>query len=156
MSKGASNKASKPVHPGILEPEMLPVQNYYIRGRVVHGNHLGSSLGFPTANIQTLADQPKMIPNGVYLVSVMLQERKFFGLCNIGLRPTIGGKHLVIEVNILDFSEDIYGKEISVSVLRIIRKEKKFQNLDQLVNQIRLDKIEALKLLSLPDKDQPG
>ena len=86
----------------------------------------------------------------------VLQERKFFGLCNIGLRPTIGGKHLVIEVNILDFSEDIYGKEISVSVLRIIRKEKKFQNLDQLVNQIRLDRIKALKLLSMPDKDQPG
>lgn len=97
-----------------------------------------------------------MIPNGVYLVSVSLNARTFSGLCNIGHRPTIGGKDLVIEVNILAFSEDIYGKEISVRILRAIRKERKFKDLEQLVNQIKRDKTKAIKILSALNKDKTG
>jgi riboflavin kinase/FMN adenylyltransferase len=92
----------------------------------------------------------------VYLVNVRLKERKFFGLCNIGKRPTIGGTDLVTEVHILEFCEDIYGKEISIKVIRAIRKEKKFQNLDMLVNQINLDKEKAMRMLSALNKDQTG
>ena len=126
-----------------------------IRGTVVHGNHLGRTLGFPTANVHPHSDQPALVPNGVYLVSLFLQEKKFFGLCNIGLRPTIGGTHLVIEVNI-DFSADIYGMEISVTIIRQIRKEKKFKNLEALVSQIRHDKEKAMKMISALDKDKTG
>ncbi len=127
-----------------------------ICGTVVHGNHLGRTLGFPTANVLPHSDQPALVPNGVYLVSLFLQEKKFFGLCNIGLRPTIGGTHLVIEVNILDFSADIYGMELSVTIIRQIRKEKKFKNLEALVSQIRHDKEKAMKMISALDKDKTG
>lgn len=125
-----------------------------IHGIVVHGNHLGRTFGFPTANILPSGNHEKNYPHGVYLVSVSLNARKLFGICNIGFRPTIGGTNLVIEVNILDFSEDIYGKEISVKILKPIRKEKKFQNLEKLVNQIRLDKEKAESILSALNKDQ--
>ena len=131
----------------------MPPKDYIIRGTVVHGNHLGKTLGFPTANIQPYKDQPPMIRNGVYLVHVTLQERKLFGICNNGYRPTIGGTHLVIEVNILDFSEDIYGMEISVRIIRRIRKEKKFEHLDQLVSQIKLDRLKATRILSVLNKN---
>ena len=129
-------------------------KGHLISGIVVTGNQLGRTLGFPTANIQTPQGQPLTVPNGVYLVAVILGNRSFFGLCNIGFRPTIGGLHLVTEVHILDFSEDIYGQEISVKIIRSIRKEKKFKSLEQLVNQIRLDKEKASKLISFFDKDQ--
>jgi len=127
---------------------------YIITGIVVHGNHLGKTLGFPTANIRPHKDQPPMIQNGVYLVSVSLKSGTFSGLCNIGHRPTVGGKQIVIEVNILSFSEEIYGEEIFVRIIRAIRKEKKFENLEQLVNQIKLDKEKAIKILSALNKDQ--
>ena len=84
----------------------------------------------------------------------MLREKEFFGLCNIGYRPTIGGTHIVIEVNILDFSDDIYGEEISIRVIKAIRKEKKFKDLEQLVNQIKLDKSKAVKFLSALNKNE--
>jgi len=154
MVKKSINLSSNLVPAGKAPIVRQDLKHYYIRGTVVHGNHLGSTLGYPTANIQPHQDQPAMIPNGVYLVSVLLQERKFFGLCNIGNRPTIGGKQLVIEVNILDFSEDIYGKDISIKVIRAIRKEKKFQNLTQLVDQINFDKEKVMKILSVLLKDQ--
>jgi riboflavin kinase/FMN adenylyltransferase len=156
MSKGSTYSASSPVPSGKIKVTRKSVMNHCIRGTVVHGNHLGRTLGFPTANIQSGKDQPYTIPNGVYLVNVRLKERKFFGLCNIGKRPTIGGTDLVTEVHILEFCEDIYGKEISIKVIRSIRKEKKFQNLDMLVNQINLDKEKAMRMLSALNKDQTG
>ena len=148
------SSSSKPLKVGKTKQARQSLKESSIRGIVVHGKHLGSSLGFPTANIIPPKEHPPVIPNGVYLVSVMLREKEFFGLCNIGYRPTIGGTHLVIEVNILDFSDDIYGEEISIRVIRAIRKEKKFRDLEQLVNQIKLDKAKAVKFLSALKKNE--
>ena len=97
-----------------------------------------------------------MIPNGVYLVGVLLQGTKLSGLCNIGYRPTIGGQHLVIEDPILDFTEDIYGQAMEVKVIGAIRKEKKFKNLEELVGQIKRDKVKAMKMLSVFNKNSAG
>ncbi|MEI8006514.1 MAG: riboflavin kinase [Bacteroidota bacterium] len=143
------SNGNNPVSTGLSE-------GYTISGKVVHGNHLGRTLGFPTANIHPPDDDYPSIPNGVYLVSVLLKGKKFFGLCNIGKRPTIGGTRVVIEVNILDFSEDLYGAEISITVIQALRKEKKFKNLTQLVSQMNRDKSKVMKILSAPDKDNAG
>jgi riboflavin kinase/FMN adenylyltransferase len=121
--------------------------DYSIRGIVVHGNHLGRTLGFPTANIELDDQTTLLIGQGVYLVRVGCLDKIMNGIANIGLRPTIGGKSLTVEVNIFDFEEDIYGQNIAVWFLERIREERKFATLDDLVAQIRKDKFTALELL---------
>jgi len=110
---------------------------YSITGRVAHGDHRGRLLGFPTANVYLTA---KIAPlRGVYATRVYLDQEIFRGCANIGFRPTIGdGKH-VLEVNLLDFDRDIYGKRIKVEFIYKLRDEKKFANLDQLKQQIAED-----------------
>ena len=141
--------------PGNNTRHDLPsAKGYRISGTVIHGNHLGRTLGFPTANIDPGDDHPPSILNGVYLVQVELGSRKFYGLCNIGDRPTIGGNHITIEVYILNFSEDIYGQELTIGIISALREERKFSGLEQLTEQIRCDKESAIKLISALDQDQ--
>lgn len=151
MTRGPAHSSAVPAQPG---KNKVSIKGYAIQGKVVHGNHIGRTLGFPTANIEPYMAMDTMVPNGVYLVGVTLGNEIYSGLCNIGFRPTIGGHNLVIEVNILDFSKDIYGQEIRVNIIRRIRKEKKFSGLEELVSQIRRDKDKALKLLSAADKNK--
>ena len=129
-------------------------RGFIIRGLVVHGNHLGRTIGFPTANIRVADTNTGSLPRGVFLVNVSIDNRVFQGICNIGMRPTIGGTQLLTEVNILDFSEDIYGREIAVTILKSIRKEKKFNSLEELGKQISLDKEKARRMLSVLNKDK--
>jgi len=156
MISGAQSSYSKPSSEGKSQSTRKTVKGYTIRGSVVHGNHIGRTLGFPTANIQPQSDHPAMIPNGVYLVSVSVLEKHYNGLCNIGFRPTIGGTQLVVEVNIFDFSEDIYGTDITITIIRVIRKEKKFASLGKLGYQITRDKEKAMKILSVLNKHKTG
>ena len=117
--------------------------NYLFSGKVIQGNQLGRQIGFPTANI-FIENKQKIIPkNGVYTVSVIFNEKNFNGIMNIGLKPTVGGKNVSIEVNIFDFNQDIYNEEITVTVLEFIRSEIKFNDINQLKNQIKLDVIKA-------------
>jgi riboflavin kinase / FMN adenylyltransferase len=153
MSKGSEKKSTSIPAKEKSRSSRETAVGIIIRGSVVHGNHIGRTLGFPTANIQPEQNFTYQIPNGVYFARVFLGTGRYYGLCNIGLRPTIGGKNVVIEVNILDFSEDIYGEPISVEILRTLRKEKKFKDLGQLVDQIKLDKIKAGKILSALNKN---
>ena len=119
--------------------------NYSFSGKVVQGKQLGRQIGFPTANIYT-ENQQKIIPkNGVYIVKVFINEIYYKGIMNIGVKPTVDGKNKSIEVNIFDFDQNIYNDEISVSVLEFIRDETKFNNLDELKNQIELDVRKAKK-----------
>jgi riboflavin kinase/FMN adenylyltransferase len=121
---------------------------YWIRAKVVEGNHLGRTLGFPTANLELLKNNPFLLAHGVYAVKVESEQIVYKGMANAGIRPTIDGKKLTVEVNLFDFSGDLYGKSLVVYFFHRIRDEKKFDNLDQLVAQIHLDKQEALRLLS--------
>lgn len=117
--------------------------NYLFSGKVVQGNQLGRQIGFPTANIY-IENKYKIIPkNGVYIVEVFFNEKSFNGIMNIGLKPTVGGKNISIEVNIFNFDQDIYNQKISISVLEFIRSEIKFNNIEQLKNQIKIDVIKA-------------
>ena len=112
---------------------------YELYGVVVAGNRLGRTIGFPTANIQ-LYEPLKLVPsNGVYKVDVELDGRLFQGMCNIGLRPTVGGSVRTIETHIFDFDEDIYGLPLRMRFDRRIRDERKFPSLDALREQLVAD-----------------
>ena len=118
---------------------------YFFSGVVVKGNQLGRTIGYPTANLQ-INDANKLVPaNGVYAVRVNIDgyETVFKGMMNIGIRPTVEGINRVIEVNIFDFDEMIYGTTIQVTLLKRLRQEIKFDGLDALKAQLALDKEQA-------------
>ena len=121
---------------------------YCIRGLVVHGNHLGRTLGYPTANLEFHENQPFLLANGVYAVTTEVNRNVYSGMANAGIRPTISGKKMTVEVNLFGFSGDLYGETLAIYFHERIRDEKKFDSLDHLVQQIHQDKNEALRLLS--------
>jgi riboflavin kinase/FMN adenylyltransferase len=121
---------------------------YSLTGTVVKGNSLGRTIGFPTANIE--ANSPfKLIPSqGSYAVRVTYHNDLFKGMLNIGVRPTVLGEQQTIEANIFDFDQDIYGEELTVHFVKLIRKETKFENLEALKVQLALDRETALAYLA--------
>ena len=115
-------------------------RKYSINGKIVKGNGIGRKINFPTANIEI--DEPKkLLPkSGVYAVEVILNRKIYLGMLNIGYNPTIKNEKKSIEVNIFEFSEDIYNNKISINFIRRIRNEKKFKNLNELKKQLIKDK----------------
>ncbi|MEE0249292.1 MULTISPECIES: bifunctional riboflavin kinase/FAD synthetase [Peptostreptococcales] len=111
---------------------------YVIEGEIIHGKANGRKMGYPTANI-SLKDQIIKPKNGIYASRVIIDGKKYFGATNVGMNPTVNGKYLSIETNILDFDEDIYGKRVRIEFLEKIRDEKKFESLDELRKQLDLD-----------------
>jgi riboflavin kinase/FMN adenylyltransferase len=121
-------------------------RNYAVTGIVVRGDGRGKDLGFPTANI---APKHTIIPaDGVYAVRLVVREKAYDGIANVGMRPTFNKKVLAIEVHVFHFNEDIYGEDISLCFIRKIREEKKFKGAEALVTQIRADIEVAKKILS--------
>lgn len=122
--------------------------DYSLRGVVVAGNRLGRTLGFPTANMK-LYDPLKIIPGaGAYAVRAEVMGASYCGMCNIGVKPTVSaGSSLTIETNIFDFSEDIYGLDLKVTFLERIRPERKFADLEELKNQLCIDRAFCEKLI---------
>ena len=110
---------------------------YSFEGKVVHGNRLGRSIGFPTANIWLPKNNLPI--KGVFSVKISIDVSEFEGIANIGIRPTVGGTSPVLEVNIFDFKKEIYGKRIKVEFVKKIRDEKKFDSLEDLKKQIAKD-----------------
>ena len=119
--------------------------NFNINGIVVKGKSIGKSIGFPTANIN-IAEEYKIIPkNGVYLVRCFFEKNKFYGMMNIGYNPTFGSNKKTIEVNIFDFNRDLYNKNIRIEFLKFIRDEIKFDNAEELQNQLINDRENCIK-----------
>ena len=113
---------------------------YSLRGVVVAGNRLGRTIGFPTANMR-LYEPLKLVPGrGVYVVEAEVLGRKYRGMTNIGLRPTVGGSFTTIETHILDFDEDIYGLPLRITFLRRLRDEVRFPSLEALTHQLEKDR----------------
>ena len=110
---------------------------YSFEGKVVPGNRLGRTIGFPTANIWLPKNNLPI--KGVFSVKIRLDMSELKGIANIGIRPTVGGTSPVLEVNIFDFKEDIYGKRLKVQFVKKIRDEKKFDGLEELKTQIAKD-----------------
>ena len=126
---------------------------YTLEGVVVAGNRLGRTIGFPTANMQ-LYEPLKLVPgNGVYFVEVETLGQKFYGMCNIGYRPTVGLNNArTIETHILDFDEDIYGLDLKLTFVTKIRQECRFESLEALKIQLEEDrKVILNELLCHPE-----
>jgi riboflavin kinase / FMN adenylyltransferase len=122
-------------------------RKYSLTSEVVEGNRLGRTIGYPTANLALPAPH-KLIPaNGVYAVWVTINATRYAGMMNIGIRPTINGSQLTLEVHILNFEQDIYGKIITVEFVDHLRKEQKFNDLDALKDQLARDKAATKKVL---------
>ena len=114
-------------------------RSWSIEGKVEKGRQLGKKLGFPTCNID-IKDYIIAKP-GVYAVKVYERNKKFFlkGIANLGYRPTFKQKKILLEVNIFNFSGNLYNKDLTIEFIKFIRKEKKFKNINQLKKQIILD-----------------
>lgn len=125
----------------ILSANKMLGYHYSVSGEVIHGQKIGRTIGYPTANIQV--DPMKLLPkNGAYIVDVFVKEQHFKGMLSIGTNPTVEGKLKTVEVYILDFKDDLYGKEISVNFRDFLHDEIKFESLEQLI--IRLDEDKEL------------
>ncbi|MEO6490374.1 MAG: bifunctional riboflavin kinase/FAD synthetase [Ferruginibacter sp.] len=119
---------------------------YFFHGTVVEGSKLGRTIGYPTANLQ-LPEKQKLVPaNAVYAVRLMVEglANEYKGMMNIGVRPTVDGTLTVIEVNIFDFDQNIYGRTIKVSLIKKLRDEIRFDGLDALKEQLERDKIDSM------------
>ena len=138
---------------GLIESGNLEKTNEYLGrffsfgGRVIHGDHRGRKLGFPTANL-AIGDKRAMLPNGAYAVKVLLNGVTYKGIANIGDNPTFEGCNRRLEVNILDFAKDIYDCPLTVQFAAKLREQKKFSGVEALVKQLHADEEKARQLLA--------
>ena len=135
LQKGKLEKANK-----------LLNRKWSIYGKVQKGKQLGKKIGFPTANID-IKDYVLACP-GVYAVKVKRPKhsKTIKGIANLGYRPTFNGKKILLEVHLFNFSGNLYNKDLTVEFLKFIRKEKKFNNVNQLKKQIKIDLLKAKKI----------
>jgi len=122
---------------------------YFVSGEVKHGNQIGRTIGFPTINL--IPPENKLLPAfGVYITKVTIDGIVYHGVTNVGRKPTIEGNNPVgIETHILDFKQDVYDKVVIVTFIKKLRDERKFPNLEALLEQLRLDVNEAKYYFSL-------
>jgi riboflavin kinase / FMN adenylyltransferase len=113
---------------------------YTFSGTVIKGKQLGRTIGFPTANIYVENKQKILPKNGVYIIEGTWNSTIYKGMMNIGINPTMEGKSVSVEAHFFDMNSDIYNLNISISVLEFIRDEVKFETIEQLKNQLHLDK----------------
>ncbi len=121
---------------------------YRFSGKVVEGDKRGNMIGFPTANIE-LNEDDKILPmDGVYAVRAWMNESDIHsGMMNIGFRPTMDGLNHKIEVHLFNFNHNIYGEILSVEPVVLLRREQKFNSLEELIQQLKRDKAAALNAL---------
>jgi riboflavin kinase/FMN adenylyltransferase len=121
-------------------------RDYTILGTVVAGGKIGKKLGYPTANLSAHSEQ--FPPNGVYFAEATLDGALYPGVVNLGYRPTVssGKSERILEIHLLDFDREIYGKDLEVRFVSYLRPEKKFENVDALVRQIEFDVRRAREL----------
>lgn len=127
------------LHQGDLElAEKLLGHPYMLTGKVAHGNKKGRELGFPTANIHLFRHVAPL--SGVFAVKIHgINNRIYYGAANIGNRPTISGGRVILEIHIFDLNESIYGKQLQVEFVKKLRDEKRYDNLEALIEQIAKD-----------------
>ncbi|MEQ9405905.1 MAG: bifunctional riboflavin kinase/FAD synthetase [Cyclobacteriaceae bacterium] len=122
-------------------------RSYSISGKVIKGEKVGRTIGFPTANI-LIAESYKLLPgDGAYAVRVFIDGKQHLGMLNIGFKPTLDGSKRTIEVHVFNFEKDIYNKELVIEFVRLLRKEIKFNSLEDLKSQLKLDKEQAMNIL---------
>jgi len=145
----SSTKIRKALEEGNIEKANTYLgYEFMLTGKVVHGRGLGKQWNYPTINIH-IEEPYKIIPkSGVYVVKTTINNINVFGIMNIGYRPTVDGKYQTIEVHLLDFNADLYGKNIQVQLAHRLRDEQKFNSVDELFTQIKHDESKARELIS--------
>ncbi|MCD7839867.1 MAG: bifunctional riboflavin kinase/FAD synthetase [Erysipelotrichaceae bacterium] len=124
----------------IQEANILLGRNYTITGKIIKGRQIGRTIGFATANVDY--NNYYLPKRGVYVVKAYIHNHEYMGMCNIGLNPTFSElSHYSLEVNILDFNEDIYGEYLKVEFYDMIRGEKTFDNRQGLIQQLTQDQL---------------
>jgi len=155
LKRGKNAISSTRIRALITEGKLKEASNLlghpvFTSGKVIRGAQRGRTLGFPTANVDYQSDI--IPPKGVYIVKVWLGKKAYNGMANIGTRPTFDKKsdsHLfMLEVHLLDFSQNLYNKLIKVEFLKKIRNEKKFSSPQQLIVQIKKDEVKARHYLA--------
>ena len=122
--------------------------NFMLTGTIVKGNNLGEKIGFPTANLH-IKETYKLIPKtGAYIVKAIIENETVFGMMNIGNRPTVSGKNQTIETHFFNFNQNLYNKKMQIEVLAFLRDEQKFNSIEELKNQLYLDKQNSLQLIN--------
>lgn len=122
---------------------------YVLNGSVIKGKQVGRTLGYPTANLN-VNGQVKLIPkDGIYVVKARIEDKLYKGMMSIGFNPTVQteNRQRHIEVNIFDFDQDIYGKDVEVSIVQRLRDEEKFEDLEGLKRKLHEDKVRSLEIL---------
>ena len=144
----SSTKIRKALDDGNINIASKYLGRYYsLSGTVLKGLQLGKTIGFPTANL-IINNKHKLIPrDGVYAVKIIFNNKLFGGMLNIGNNPTIEGKGRSIEVNIFNFSEDIYNQSLTLLFVDKLREEEKFNGIDALKTQLEKDKLLALEAI---------
>ena len=144
----SSTKIRRALENGDIETASLYLgRRYSITSEVVEGDKIGRTIGYPTANL-AIPEAPKLIPaNGVYAVWAQVDGERYPAMMNIGMRPTVSGKSLTLEVHILDFNKDIYGKSITVEFVEHLRNEKMFNGLNELKAQLAMDEANTRRVL---------
>ena len=134
----------------ISEANELLGYPYTLLGSVEHGEHIGTKLGFPTANI-VIEDQCQLVPaTGAYAVKIRMENSVEWkhGMMNIGTRPTFDGQRQTMEVNVFRLKENLYGQQLQVAVVERLRGEQRFDSIEALKEQLRQDAIEAERILA--------
>ncbi len=145
--------SSTKIRSALIDGDIEKANNYLgyefmLTGKVVHGKGLGKKWKYPTINIH-IEESYKLIPkSGVYVIKINLQDQLVFGIMNIGYRPTLNGKDQTIEVHLLDFNADLYGKKIQVRLVYRLRDEQKFDSIEDLFAQIKQDEKRARELIT--------
>ena len=139
------NVSSTKIRNAIITGDIYKANKYLnrpfkITGKVVTGNGIGRKIDFPTANILIPEDFKLLPKDGVYFVKSLIDNHYFFGMMNIGFRPTFNGKVRTTEVHFLNLNENLYDKKVKIEVLDLIRNEKKFNSLKDLEKQLVSDK----------------
>ncbi len=145
--KASSSRVRSLLREGDLSTALAVLGHAYaLVGTVVEGQKLGRRLGFPTANIRL--EMAQVVPaDGIYAVWVDVEGSRYRGACSIGVRPTVGGTERTLEVYLLDFDGDLYGRHLSVEFVERLRDELKFDSLEALVEQMGRDVEQARDVL---------
>lgn len=142
----SSTKIRSAILTGKIEDASLLLNHpYVLTGKVIHGDKLGTKLGYPTANLY-ISEKEKLIPmEGVYAVKTEIEGEEFDGMMYIGKKPTVSEQAGInIEINIFDFNQNIYDKTIKINIIKYLRNDIKFDTLDQLKEQLAIDEKNAL------------
>jgi riboflavin kinase/FMN adenylyltransferase len=131
----------------IEEANKLLGYQFFFEGEVMHGDKIGRTIGYPTANLKSTDEEKIVLDDGIYAVYTEVAGTRYKAMMSIGFRPTVNGKKRVVEVNLFDFEKEIYGSIIRVYVVKYLRSEVKFNGLEELKQALHQDKENSLAVL---------